>query len=104
MMKCEDCSLEMTKAPSCTCNAFMIGREGHLEFWMRDATYYDHGDRCHDCGILNLPGNYHHFGCDMERCPKCGLQLISCGCFTDLHIVPIPVKAAVTPIEFKEKI
>ncbi len=33
---------------------------------------------CHDCNAR--PGEYHHPGCDMEVCPKCGGQLISCGC------------------------
>ena len=35
-------------------------------------------DRCHDCNAAR--GQYHHPGCDMERCPRCGEQLISCGC------------------------
>ncbi len=33
---------------------------------------------CHDCGIPE--GGIHSEGCDMERCPKCGGQLISCDC------------------------
>jgi len=33
---------------------------------------------CHDCGVYE--GQIHEFGCDMERCPFCGNQLISCNC------------------------
>lgn len=34
--------------------------------------------KCHDCGVVE--GQLHKSGCDMERCPKCGEQLISCSC------------------------
>jgi hypothetical protein len=33
---------------------------------------------CHDCGTKE--GQLHVLGCDMERCPFCGNQLISCQC------------------------
>jgi len=34
--------------------------------------------KCHDCGVEE--GQVHQYGCDMERCPFCGRQLISCSC------------------------
>jgi hypothetical protein len=34
--------------------------------------------KCPDCYVA--PGRLHHFGCDQERCPKCGCQLIGCDC------------------------
>jgi hypothetical protein len=36
------------------------------------------GNVCHDCGVKE--GEIHHWNCDMEECPKCGCQLISCYC------------------------
>ena len=36
------------------------------------------GHGCGDCAVKE--GQIHELGCDMERCPFCGRQLISCGC------------------------
>ena len=33
---------------------------------------------CHDCGVIK--GQIHILHCDMERCPRCKEQLVSCGC------------------------
>ena len=53
------------------------------KWYLRNNRYFDEGERCHDCGIVNAFPNYHHPGCDMERCPVCGGQAIGCECNYD---------------------
>jgi len=78
MAKCEDCGKEMASkdTKSCVHNAIQI--EGKR--YSRDTSPFGTGERCHDCGIENKEGNTHHGGCDAERCPRCGGQLITCIC------------------------
>ena len=37
--------------------------------------------KCDDCGAPR--GMLHLLGCDIEACPRCGGQAISCDCFYD---------------------
>ena len=76
MARCSDCGQQMLGSK--TCDHPWIEIDG--EVFVRNTQYFDHGQHCHDCAIENKPGNIHHFGCDMGRCPKCGEQLIGCDC------------------------
>lgn len=74
MAVCHDCAREMTEADSCVPEAVLIAGVPHTRVRCREV---DRGGRCGDCGARR--GGLHHFGCDMERCPRCRWQLISCG-------------------------
>ena len=78
-MICPDCKQKMLKATSCKKKVIVIDGKKYK----RDSSYFDNNTICHACGIENKKGNFHHPGCDMERCPKCKGQLISCGCNWD---------------------
>lgn len=86
MAVCSDCNQEMTEAHSCNVSSLRLVEtelaDGEVgKEYNRDTTYYDYNTKCHDCGIVNGNGHFHHFGCDIERCPVCGRQIISCGHF-----------------------
>ena len=76
---CNYCGLEMTESDGCTDDPIVIRGQAYKpirhgrERGMRGVT-----SRCHDCHVV--PGRVHHHGCDMEDCPACGRQSISCGC------------------------
>lgn len=50
--------------------------EKALERYKKHAT-----GRCYSCLVAD--GGYHHPGCGGEACPRCGGQLIGCGCLEE---------------------
>jgi hypothetical protein len=79
MAICLDCDREMLTAPSCVVSTLHLGSEPFpLTPYARDGTSAPGGGRCGDCGVE--PGGFHHLGCDLQRCPRCQRQLLSCGC------------------------
>jgi Zn-finger nucleic acid-binding protein len=77
MATCDHCKAEMKTATSCTVATIRHGDDEYLRLRLRPTD----ARRCPDCGVL--AGGIHHLGCDREKCPKCGGQLISCSCFDE---------------------
>jgi len=83
MVICKWCNQDMNEVDTCSWNS-------HIEFpdGSKLPSSTEHFDepsgRCHDCNIVH--GGFHHPGCDVEQCPKCGGQLISCDCLDDDEI------------------
>lgn len=72
MAVCSYCHQEMKDSVSCSVSAF----EGEPP-----RVPHSGPDKCHDCQCP--AGGQHHPGCDMERCPICTGQAISCSCNED---------------------
>jgi len=81
MAVCGWCNQEMGNKVSCKGEDVEFPDGTKLPPIPYDPDYGGPDQLCHDCWTLR--GGFHHPGCDMESCPKCGGQLISCGCLGD---------------------
>jgi hypothetical protein len=89
MAECTYCKREMTMCISCSNNKKIEFPDGTK---LPSVPYHsDDNLQCHDCACP--PEGYHHPGCDMERCPRCEGQLISCGCLEGTGVVDAKKRA-----------
>lgn len=82
MARCVWCGGEMTIVDSCVVDHLHDhGRCVSMVPWGSELRWPHSNRRCGDCGVA--PGKWHHLGCDIQECPTCGGQLLSCDCRFD---------------------
>jgi hypothetical protein len=84
MAKCLWCLAEMGDAE--TCDVDVLHRDGSpvpLTRYGDERDWPSARTVCGDCGVAR--GGWHHPGCDIQECPSCRRQLLSCDCRFDEH-------------------
>lgn len=73
---CDTCKREMTVGGGCIPTHVAKVEGGPYTARVKVGEGGDWGGPCHDCGAGD--GQVHHDGCDAERCPGCGAQMLMC--------------------------
>jgi hypothetical protein len=84
MAICTFCGNDMIHGTTCSEELLRIGGTDYEPIRWGDEKGYPFGDMTERCGDCNVPkGAVHHHGCDLEQCPNCYSQALSCGCMDD---------------------
>lgn len=79
MSVCVLCNLEMQGKVSCIPTPVLTNSGSKLPIpYGRERRSSRQPASCGDCAAPK--GGFHHRGCDIEQCPRCSDQLMSCGC------------------------
>lgn len=79
MAVCQYCGVEMTLGEGCSPAPIVIdGTPYEPVPFGTEPGWKRYRGRCGDCAVPR--GAVHHHGCDVERCPRCRRQSITCGC------------------------
>ena len=75
---CEFCEGDMREVASCIEVPIQLVDGIYSPIpWGSESDDWGNGT-CGDCGVQ--PGGFHHHGCDIEECPRCHGQVLSCDC------------------------
>lgn len=82
MAICRDCQQDMRTADGCIVTELTCKGRRYATFpYGSDPGWKARSGRCGDCGARC--GHHHHIGCDIQVCPRCRRQLITCDCRFD---------------------
>ncbi len=77
---CPACGQDMRDAESCGGPKIQVAGQVYdrVRFGQETENRWEDFDACPECGVSH--GGLHHPGCDIEECPRCRTQYLSCDC------------------------